>query len=519
MQASYTKNYLRIYTTQFLAILINVLSLVIVIPFISENAEVYGIYTICISFIIFFSYSDLGFLNAGYKYASEYYATGEKEKELDIIGFVGFILTVFTLLFAAVIATFSLHPQWLIKNITTNVNLNVAKELLFILALFSPNMLIQRMLQLIYGIRVQDYILQQILLVVNSLKIAAVYFFYSAAHFNIIGYFLFSQVIACVGLLCGAIYAFKKYSIPVKAFFSRIKFSKPVFVSIKSLAFSSLYVTIAWLLFYEFDPYAIAKLSGAEAVAFYSVGLTCLGFFRSIYGALFNPFNARFNHFIAVKNFEGLADFTKTVMCILLPFVVFPTITLSLLSKSFVYTWLGNNFQESSKIVSLLALCNILAFITYPGSILSMATKRVRLLYVISTIQIIVYWGGISIFFSSYGYIVFAYFELTCFLLTGFLYIFFLCRFLKMDGLTFAKTIIGPAVIPVISLAVILFFSRNLLPYEKGKFNLMLVGITAFASISMALLIYYFTSVQFRNYTSIQILKLFRRFKFQMIKR
>lgn len=518
MQVSYTKNYLRIYTTQFLAILINVLSLVIVIPFISENAEVYGIYTVCISFIIFFSYSDLGFLNAGYKYASEYYATGEKEKELDITGFVVFILAVFTLLFGLIIATLSFHPQWLINNITTTENRRVAKELLLILAVFSPNMLIQRMLQLIYGVRVQDYILQQILLVVNSLKIAAVYFFYSASHFDIIGYFLFSQAIVCIGLLCGLVYAFKKYSIPVKQFISKIKFSKPVFISIKSLAFGSLYVTIAWLLFYEFDPYAIAKLSGAEAVAFYSVGLTCLGFFRSIFGALFNPFNARFNHFIAAKNFEELADFMKTVICILLPFVVFPTIALSLLSRPFVFTWLGNNFQESSKIVSLLALCNILAFVTYPGSILAMATKKIRFLYIISTVQIIVYWGGIVIFFPSYGYIVFAYFELICFIITGFLYIFFLCRFLKTNILTFSKTIIVPSIIPTISLIAILFFSKNLLPYEKGKLNLMLVGLAAFASISIAILIYYFTSMPFRNYISLQLSKLFRRFKIQTIK-
>ena len=100
MQKSYTKNYFKVYTTQFLSILINVLSLVIVIPYLSNDTKVYGIYTLCISFNIFFSYSDLGFLNAGYKYASEHYAKNEKKEELEIIGFVSFILLLFTMLFA-----------------------------------------------------------------------------------------------------------------------------------------------------------------------------------------------------------------------------------------------------------------------------------------------------------------------------------------------------------------------------------------------------------------------------------
>ena len=170
---------------------------------------------------------------------------------------------------------------------------------------------------------------------------------------------------------------------------------------IKELAFSSLYVTIAWVLFYELDPYVIAKLSGAEAVAYYSIGLTCLAFFRSIFGTLFNPFNARFNHFVAINDFNGLINFNKTVMCILLPAVVFPTLSLAILSKPFVFAWVGDKFNQSVMIVTFLALCNVFGFIAYPSGILLMATKKIKLLYIIATAQLIIYWGGIAIFFSS----------------------------------------------------------------------------------------------------------------------
>jgi O-antigen/teichoic acid export membrane protein len=510
MKASYTKNYFRIYATQLISVIINVLSLVIVIPYLSGNSKVYGIYSLCISFTIFFSYADLGFLNAGYKYASEYYAKNNRQKELEITGFVTFILAMFVLIFAIALILLAYHPYWLIKNISETGDKKIAKNLLLILALFSPNMILQRMLQIIYGVRVQDYILQTTLVIVNVFKITSVYFFINKGEYNITGYFLFCQAVTTLGLITGFIYAGKKYTIPLKSLILNIRFSKEIFRSIKGLAFSSLYVTIAWILFYEFDPYAIAKLSGAEAVAFYSIGLTCLAFFRSIFGTLFGPFNARFNHFVAMNDFNGLATLSKTVMCVLLPVVVFPTLSLALLSKPFVFSWVGEKFYPSVQIVTFLSLCNILGFITYPSSILSIATKKTGLLYIISTVQLIVYWTGIALFFSDKGYVVFAYFELICFSITGILYTIFMCRFLRVNIFQFIKTIIVPALLPVILLLLILFLSRGFLPLTKGKLYLFEVALTGAAASLIATVLYYFTSKVFRKYIN-QVFVMFQR--------
>jgi O-antigen/teichoic acid export membrane protein len=512
LQASYTKNYFKIYATQLGAIIINILSLVIVIPYLSSNSKIYGIYSLCISFTIFFSYADLGFLNAGYKYASECYAKNNKQKEIAITGFVSFILTVFVLIFAVLLLLFAYHPGWLINNISDEKDIYIAKNLLLILAFFSPTMILQRTLQIIYGVRVQDYILQSILIVINVLKICSVYFFIGKNEYDIVGYFLFCQAVTGVGLIFGLLYACKKYSISLKELATHIKFSKQIFLSIRRLAFSSLYVTIAWVLFYELDPYVIAKLSGAEAVAYYSIGLTCLAFFRSIFGTLFGPFTARFNHFVAMSDFNGLINFTKTVMCILLPAVVFPTLSLALLSKPFVFTWVGDKFNQSVGILGFLSLCNILAFISYPSSILSLATKRIKLLYLVSTMQLVVYWSGIALFFSQNGYIVFAWFELVCFLITGLLYLIFICRFLKTGLGGFIKQIIVPACLPVIVLLAILFSVRDFLPLEKSKLYLFEVVFTGMAAAGIATFIYYFTSSVFSNYVNQLLTKLKRPF-------
>lgn len=503
VQKSYTKNYFKIYAAQLFAVVFNVLSLVIVIPYLSANSKVYGIYSLCISFTIFLSYADLGFLNAGYKYAAEYYAKGDRKKEIEITGFVSFILAIFVLVFAVILILLAFHPYWLIKNITDSNDIHIAKNLLLILAIFSPNMILQRMLQIIFGVRVHDYILQTILLIINGLKIVSVYFFINNdGSYNIIGYFFLCQIITGAGLTIGLIYALKKFSISFNTLLKSIKFSKEIFVSIKGLAFSSLYVTIAWILFYEFDPYAIAKFAGAEAVAFYSIGLTCLAFFRSIFGTLFNPFNARFNHFVAMDNYKGLAGFTKTVMSILLPAVVFSTIALALLSKQFVFSWVGEKFEPSVHVVTCLSLCNVLGFISYPSSILSIATKNIRLLYFISTLQLVVYWCGVALFFSRHGFIVFAWFELVCFIMTGILYIIFMCRFLKINFIGFINTVIAPAIPAVIILIIFLISVRGLLPLDKSKLNLFIVALTGVSGAFMATLVYYFTSNIFKNYVN-----------------
>ncbi|MEP6681995.1 MAG: hypothetical protein ABJA35_02000 [Parafilimonas sp.] len=509
MQKSYTKNYFKIYATQLIAVIVSVLSLVIVIPYISDNSKIYGIYSLCISFTIFLSYADIGFLSAGNKYASEYFAKNERQKEIEITGFVSFILTVFVLVFAVVLILFAYHPYWLIKNISGTKDITIARDLLLTLAFFSPNMIMQRMLQIIYGVRVQGYILQTMLVIVSILKICSVYFFSGKDGYNITGYFLFCQAVTTLGLVAALLYASKKYSISLKTLGKHIRFSKKIFQSVKSLAFSSLYVTIAWVLFYEFDPYVIAKLSGAEAVAYYSIGLTCLAFFRSIYGTLFGPFSARFNHFVAMNDFKGLATLSKTVMSIFLPAVVFPTIALALLSKPFVFTWVGDKFEQSVKVVTFLSLCNILSFITSPSSILVIATKKIKFLYFTSSLQLLVYWSGIALFFSRNGFIVFAYFELVCFLGTAMFYVWFICNFLQMSIVTFIKNIIIPAVLPVLLLLILLFSTRNFLPLEKNKLNLFKVMLTGLGASLLATVLYYFTSTIFRRYTN----QLFLKFK------
>src|SRR6478735_188505 len=159
IKTNYTLNYLKIYIWQILSIVLNLGALFIVLPSIAKNKDLYGIYSVCISLTIFLSYADLGFVNAGTKYAAEFYAMQDRLKEKRIIGFAAFILFIFILIFSFIVGAIAIRPEWMFNDIKQE-DAKVATYLLGTLALFAPITVFQRTLQMIFSIRLEDYILQ-----------------------------------------------------------------------------------------------------------------------------------------------------------------------------------------------------------------------------------------------------------------------------------------------------------------------------------------------------------------------
>ena len=175
---SYSKNYIKIYFWRGSSIILNFLSMFIVLPYLTSNPCVYGIYTVCISISIFLSYADLGFIAAGQKFAAEYYASGESVSEMKVIGFSSFILLIFLLLLSFIFLYLSFFPELLIKNFIDEKDRSIASSLLMLLALFTPLTLLQRLQQMIYGIRIEDYIIQHFTIVGSLLNISSVLWFF-----------------------------------------------------------------------------------------------------------------------------------------------------------------------------------------------------------------------------------------------------------------------------------------------------------------------------------------------------
>ncbi|WP_343563014.1 oligosaccharide flippase family protein [Sphingobacterium sp.] len=491
---------MKIYLWQGISMVLNFLSMFVVVPFLSSNPQLYGVYTICISTSIFLAYADLGFINAGQKYAAEYFSQDNRTEEIKVIGFSSFILFLFLLLFVIGFALLSLKPELLISGLDDTMSYNTASSLLLILALSTPLTLLQRMLQMICGIRLADYIVQRTNTLASIIKISAVFWFFRSGHYDIVGYFLFTQIITLLTLLITMYVVRKQFSYNFIALFRSFRFSREVFTKTKSLAFTSLFMTFSWILYYELDSVVIGKIFGAEKVAIYAIGLTLLSFSRSIFGILFSPFNARFNHFIGKDDEKGLRSFYLQVTSLFAPVVIPPILAVCIMAGPLVLSWVGGSYKESILIAQYLILCNLLAFISYPTGILLMAKEQIKKMYLINTLLPFIFWLGIGASIHYFGLQSFALFKLVAFFIGGITYYYFMLNYLKISFVASFRIIFKPLLIPC---GFILVTALSLLPYmqtmEKSKTNLLLVAAVVSGLIIIAFILQYTASKAIRD--------------------
>ncbi|MDV6168384.1 polysaccharide biosynthesis protein [Flavobacterium sp. DG1-102-2] len=501
-QKSYTKNYLKIYLWQGIAMILNFLSMFIVIPYLTSNPTTYGIYSICISFTMFLAYADFGFIGAGQKYAAEHFARGEKNEEMKVIGFTNFILLIFILLFSIVFFLLSFKPELLVKGLATANSRYVASSLLLILAVFTPTTLLQRLLQMIFGIRMEDYIIQRTTITASFLKIVSVLWFFRDGKYDIVGYFLFTQIVNFFAAIVTIFIAKKKYSYDFFGLLKAIHFDREVYNKTKGLAFASLFLTASWILYYELDSVSIGKFLGAEYVASYGIGLIILTFFRNIFGILFSPFSIRFNHFIGYGDEEKLNSFLLQVITIIAPIIVIPIITIAMFANPLILTWVGSDYYESIRIVQFLTFCNFFAFITYPVATYLMAKEHQKEMYFIASILPIVFWLGILITYSYWGIFSFAVFKLLAFIISAVVYYKLMLKFLGMNIAESLNKIFKPMLFPVLFILLSTYFIRDYLPVNKEKSSLLIVVGSAGCLICIAFVMQYFFSESWRSQMS-----------------
>lgn len=509
MQKSYTFNYLKIYFWQGSSIVLNLLSMFIVIPRLADNPSIYGIYVVCISANIFLTYADIGFAGAGYKYASECFAQKNLEEEIKIVGFIGFILLLFVIIFALAVSGIALNPGILILNINNATESNIASILLFILALFSPVIIFQRILDIIYGIRLEQYIQQQIMIMASVLKILSVFYFFQSSRYDIVGYFLFCQVVNMAAVFFCLLIAKIKYQYNFIVLFKSINFSKSVFNKTKALAFGSLFSTIMFILYYELDAFAIAKLLGVKSVAIYAIGFTIMSFLRNLFGVFYTPFLARFNHFIGLHDVDGLRKLYRNILTLTIPFVNFLIVSLLFLMTPLVYSWVGSYYEKSVLIAQLLILGFIYGFFSYPASFLIIAQEKIRILYLTSAISPIVYWIGIVLTIPYLGLTSFALFKFIAMSISSLVYFIITLKFLDISAGVFVKKILGPVAVPLAFLILSLTYLNQFMPIEKNSLNLFIVIVIGGLSSTGALFLYYLFSGQFRDYTNALFRKCF----------
>jgi O-antigen/teichoic acid export membrane protein len=460
---------------------------------------------------IFLSYADLGFLSAGQKYASEYFAQQNYNEEVKIIGFTSFILLLVLSIFGITFFVLSLNPELILNAGATLLEKRIASDILLVLILSIPINLLQRTTGLIYAVRLKDFIIQRINVVANLVKIASVFYFFENGSYKIVEYFFFTQIINLISGIISILLAKKIFNFDLLSLIHSFRYNKAIFENTKRIAIASLYTTILWIIYYELDSIVIIKFFGSKSLAIFSIALTVLSFYRNILGLTFSPFTSRFNHFIGQSNLLELKSFYFHIVSFFSGLVVIPTIAIFLFATPLISSWIGSSYIESITLVKILTLCNIMAFISYPTSVILIAQEKLKYIYVISTINTLLYWLFILFTYKFLGVESFAYSKLITFFITGVSYIIALLNIMNLNLYSFFKRIIIPLLLPIITLLLFRYFFMSSFHFNKSKIDLFLNVVNISIITIIAFVIYFFSNSDFNKQVKNTIVKTFKR--------
>ena len=471
-----SSNTLKTYFWSYSAFIIKFLTLFIVTPFLTKSQNIYGVYSLCVSVIIYFNYIDFGFLTSAEKYATEFYINKDYKSEIETLGFGVFILSFFSLIIMALFLYFSLNPDILSNNIYTNEEKNVASKLFLILFLFTPSILIEKIVIIIFNIRLKSYIPKQVGIISNLIGLFSVYFFFNKSY-QIIQYFLFLQILNFVSTFFCLIYAKKLFNYDFHQLLKSIKFCKSIYSKISNLAYSGILGTLMWIIYYEIDRFVIAKYLGYNSVAIFSISITFLTVFRTIFGILFTPFSTTTNYLIGLKDEIGLKQYLKDILVVTTPLTILPCAITAILSGPLILNWVGENYKESINLTFIFSLVFMFSFITYNANFYLIAKEKIKESILVSLFIPILYWLGIYIFISKYGLIVFPTFKLIVTLINTLFYIFILNKYVGVDFNFSIKNIILPITPSFIILTILYFLILNEKIQLSTPFLVLFVGL------------------------------------------
>ncbi|ADV43942.1 lipopolysaccharide biosynthesis protein [Bacteroides helcogenes] len=498
---SYRKNYLLTYFWQLLSILLGFLSLFVVVPYLSEDKMLYGIYSVCTSLTIFFSYADLGFISAGVKYAAEYFIQGDKEKEVRMIGFVAFMMMVIFLVVSVIIIVCAVYPRLLIPELQEgSAQFFLARWLLATLAMSCPIIIGQRVLSMIFTIRVEDYKLQRLSILGSLLKIISVFYFFRAGHYQLLEYYVFFQLVNLL-VVTGAFLYVRKYGYKSGKMFSVIRFDKQIFDKVKKLSGTSLIMVIAMILYYELDQIVIANFVGIEMVAIYAIALSIMSFVRTFMSLLYSPYSSRYNHYHGAGDMEGLQRFVNKIVVGLSPMVCCPIIVLSCLSAPFVESWVGDAYTKSALLVTFMVISFIPNFLGTPVSAYFMAKEENLHLIRLNVLNVLIYWAGIVVTVHWMGIYSFAIFKSVAPVMVAVGYWVIVKRDFAKTGVPFVSLVelLKALLLPVVAALALCGIAGRFMIYEHSKWallnNLLLMGCCLVLSLAAAL----FTNTQMRH--------------------
>ena len=473
----YTRNYFKTYFWKLIGYVASFASLIVVTPHLSTSPAIFGIFTFCISLNIFFQYADLGFLNAAQKYASEYYGRGDLEGEIKVTGFCCLILLIIFVPICLGTLWLSQHPGTVIKGISSSAGeMAIASRLLFLLFVFSPVMIFQRIIQMIFTVRVEGYQTQRINIIVAILRVASIFYFFTGGRYEIVAYFLFFNCLGLVSLAVTMEIAWRRFHYNFWKLLKHARFSRGAYQATSRLAYNSLFLATVGLLFYELDLVFIGYFVDNMAVAYYALGFTLLTFFRDGYNTFFTPFMVRMNHLLGQGNEKGVMNLYDTLFRLGIPVVLIPVISIFFLVRPLILSWVGPMYEPSILVAHILMVSLIFEFVTYPTRTLMLVKEKLMPLYLTGAWLVVVFITGVLLTQHVWGMKSYAIFKVVALIGSAAIFYWITLRTLQLSIIKFVRAYFVPVIVPVLAVVLLGFVAAGWLQPSKGAFYLVAVG-------------------------------------------
>jgi len=392
-------HYLKIYTWRLLSLISGFLSLIIVIPHLSTQQDLYGIYAFCITFALYLSYSDIGFISAGQKFAAEELAKNNQTEELGITGFTIFLLMLCFIPFAVFMVYLSMNPEVILSGLNGK-NEIIVRQLFLVIGLILPiQVILQRLVDFILTIRLMDYIALKITITFNMIKILSVFYFFKGDTYLLTEYYLFITVLSILGSLISIVLTKNAINYDFHLLFRSLRLSGKYFQKSKKLAISSFVLTLSFIAYNELDLIIIGKWFGVHEVAIYAIGLTFINFVRNLWNIVYEPFSQRLNHFYGQGLPQKIDNMLFKIIEYTLPLYIVLVTTLILGAEYLVGYWVGKDYYSSIIILQMLMMSTAFGVFIRPASCYYITCLKYKYINFLAIILPLVFY--LVIFLSS----------------------------------------------------------------------------------------------------------------------
>lgn len=317
----------------------------------------YGVWLTLSSFIIWFSFFDIGLGNGLRNKFAEAKSKGNLKEAQAYVSTAYFTIGIIS---AAIVLLFFLVSQFVDWTKIFNANSSSGKDLSILLPIVFAFFGLQLVLKLIvnlYQAAQNHSINDKIQFFGQFFSLIIIWFLTMSSGSSLLLFGIMFSLLPTLILIGFNVYGFNK---TFKQFKPKFKFwKKKYFNEITGLGFSFFVTKIGALVLLSTDSFIIAQLFGPSEVVPYSIAFKYFSIVTIGYGVIVNPYWSSFTEAYAIKDFDWIKKSVKNIQKIWL-LIPLGLIVMLMLSSWFYNLWIGNKVVIPYSVTITMALYALL---------------------------------------------------------------------------------------------------------------------------------------------------------------